>query len=177
MSRPLIRSALGALLVAGTLFTGPASPALVAESQDDAVVAKQFLGMWRLVGWTQRSADGTVRDGQTDVGYLVYTDVNRMCAVMMDSKRPKWTPGAPPTVPDAVARFAGFISYCARVEVNAKEGFVLHHVDVERSPNIVGTIRKRWFTFEGPNRLVLKVDAAELGTQLESRLVWERVQK
>ena len=92
-------------------------------------------------------------------------------------ERPKWTPGAPATVPDAVARFAGFISYCARVEVNAKEGYVLHHVDVERSPNIVGTVRKRWFTFEGPNRLVLKIDAAELGTQQESRLVWERVQK
>ena len=113
-----------------------------------------------------------------DAGYLVYTDVNRMCAVMMDSTRPKWPAGAPATVADAVARFANVVSYCARVEVNAKEGFVLHHVDVDRSPNIVGTIRKRWFTFEGPDRLVLKIDAAELGaTQQESRLVWERVQK
>lgn len=150
------------------------SPAI----QSDASVAKQFLGMWRLVGWTQQAADGTVRPGPTDAGYLVYTDVNRMCAVMMDSTRPKWAPGAPATVPDAIARFAGFVSYCARVEVNATEGFVLHHVDIERSPNIVGTIRKRWFTFEGPDRLVLKIDAAELApAQQESRLVWERVQK
>jgi hypothetical protein len=177
MSRPLVRLGIAAALVAVTVFPGHA-PLAATTVQDDAAVAKQLLGMWRLVGWTQRAADGTVRNGQTDVGYLVYTDVNRMCAVMMDSTRPKWTPGAPATVPDAVARFAGFISYCARVEVNAKEGYVLHHVDVERSPNIVGTVRKRWFTFEGPNRLVLKIDAAELGAaQQESRLVWERVQK
>jgi lipocalin-like protein len=176
MKQPLIRLGIAVFLLTGIISTGAASSRSAAAFQDDAAVAKQFLGMWRLVGWTQRSADGTVRPGQIDIGYLVYTDVNRMCAVMMDSKRPKWTPGAPATVPDAVARSAGFVSYCARVEINAKEGFVLHHVDVERSPNIVGTIRKRWFTFEGPNRLVLKVDAAELGTQLESRLVWERVQ-
>ena len=169
MTLPIVRFVAAALVVAA------AAP--LAASQDDAAVARQFLGMWRLVGWTQKAADGTVRTGQTDVGYIVYTDVNRMCAVMMDSKRPKWTPGPPETVTDAVARFSGFISYCARVEVNAKEGYVLHQVDVERSPNIVGTIRKRWFTFEGPNRLVLKIDPAELGTQQESRLVWERVQK
>jgi hypothetical protein len=173
-----MRFVIAARLVISVLSIASTSPSLLASAQDEAAVSKQLLGMWRLVGWTQRAADGTVRNGQTDVGYLVYSDVNRMCAVMMDSQRPKWTPGAPATVPDAVARFAGFISYCARVEVNAKEGYVLHHVDVERSPNIVGTIRKRWFTFEGPNRLVLKIDAAELGaTQQESRLVWERVQK
>ena len=169
--------ALTVLLIVSALSPAT-SPSLVAATQGDAAVAKQFLGMWRLVGWTQRAADGSVRQGPMDAGYLVYTDVNRMCAVMMDSTRPKWPAGAPATVPDAVARFANVVSYCARVEVNAKEGFVLHHVDVDRSPNIVGTIRKRWFTFEGPDRLVLKIDAAELGaTQQESRLVWERVQK
>ena len=167
------------LAVAAVIAAGVAPlHATPGYEQGDTAVARQFLGMWRLVGWTQRAADGTTRPGNTDAGYLVYTDVDRMCAVMMDSKRPKWAPGAPATVPDAMARFSGFISYCARVELNAREGFVLHHVDVERSPNIVGTIRKRWFKFEGPNRLVLRIDPAELGSNLaESTLVWERVQK
>jgi hypothetical protein len=153
-------------------------PGGAAITQDDATTARQFLGMWRLVGWTQRAADGTNRPGQTDVGYLVYTDVNRMCAVMMDSTRPKWPTGAPANVDDAMSRFSRFISYCAAVEVHAKDGFVLHHVDIERSPNVVGTTRKRWFQFEGPNRLVLRIDRSELGTGLtESTLTWERVQK
>lgn len=177
MKHALIRLATAAMLAAGAFSSG-AAPLAAMFTQDDAAVAKQLHGMWRLVGWTQRAKDGTTRPGPTDVGNIVYTDVNRMCAVMMDSKRPRWTPGAPATVPDAMTRFSGFVSYCARVEVNAKEGFVLHHVDLERSPNIVGTIRKRWFTFEGPNRLVLKIDAAELGaTQQESVLIWERIQK
>ena len=156
---------------AGPLRAGP-------DHQGDAGVARPFLGMWRLVSWTERTKEGSTRPGSTDAGYLVYTDVDRMCAVMMDTRREKWTAGAPATVDAAVARFSGLISYCARVEVHAADGFVLHHVDVDRSPNIVGTIRKRWFTFEGPNRLVLRIDAAELGPTLaESTLVWERVQK
>lgn len=147
-------------------------------AQDDAAGARRFLGMWRLVGWTERAADGSTRPGQTDVGYLIYTDVNRMCAVLMDSKRPKWPSGAPANVAEAMARFSGFISYCAAVELHAAEGFVLHHVDVERSPNIVSTTRKRWFRFEGPNRLVLRIDPSELGAGVaESTLTWERVQK
>jgi hypothetical protein len=175
MKRQLVRLGIAVVLVTAVV-PGVASLAAVAGAQDDAAVARQFLGMWRLVDWTQRGADGATRPGQTDVGYLVYTDVNRMCAVMMDSKRPQWTPAPPASVDQAVARFSGFISYCARVEVHAREGFVLHHVDVERSPNIVGTVRKRWFSFEGANRLTLKIDAAELGaTVKESTLVWERM--
>lgn len=168
MTRWLVGLGLSTILVHGG----------TANTQDDASVAKQMHGMWRLVGWTQRATDGTSRPGPTDAGYLIYTDVNRMCAVMMDSKRPKWPAGAPASVNDAVSRFSGFISYCAVVEVHATEGFVLHHVDMERSPNIVGTTRKRWFRFEGANRLVLRIDPAELGAgATDSILTWERVQK
>lgn len=178
MMNTLLRIA-GVTTLAAVVALAIATPLAVArDGQDDAAAAKQLLGTWRLVSWTQRMADGTTGPGQTDTGNLIYTDTNRMCAVMMDSKRPKWTPGAPATVDDAVARFSNFISYCARVEVHAKEGYVLHHVDIERSPNIVGTIRKRWFTFEGPNRLVLRIDRAELGPgTTESSLTWDRVQR
>ena len=81
---------------------------------------------------------------------------------VMDSRRPKWTPGAPATVADAVARNAGYTSYCASVELKAKEGFILHHVDLDRNPNTIGTTRKRWFSFQGPDTLRLRIDAAEL---------------
>ncbi|MEO8681653.1 MAG: lipocalin-like domain-containing protein [Vicinamibacterales bacterium] len=173
MKRIFAAAALAVFTIGGATTVGSAS-----DTQTDATIAGQFLGMWRLVSWNQRAADGTNRPGQTDAGYLIYTDVNRMCAVMMDSKRPKWPSGAPATVDDAMARFSGFISYCAAVELHAAEGFILHHVDIERSPNIVSTVRKRWFRFEGPNRLVLRIDPSELGGgATESTLTWERVQK
>jgi len=152
--------------------------AVRAEAQDEAAIARQLVGTWRLVSWAQRSADGTSTPGPVNAGYIIYTDVGRMCAVLMDSTRPRWPQGPPQTVEQATERSAGFISYCSAVEVHAKDGFVLHHVDVERSPNIVGTIRKRWFTFDGPNRLTLRIDQSELGSGvLDSRLNWERVQK
>jgi len=76
---------------------------------------------------------------------------------------------APCAIPDAGD------GYCGTYEVDSKAGFVVHHVDLEKSPANIGINRKRWFTLEG-NRLSLKIDAAELpATQKESRLVWERV--
>ncbi len=181
----MVRASASAWFVVAACFAVPITrPGLAvhaqthAPAQDDAAVAKQFLGMWKLVSWTQRTADGATRPGTTDTGYLVYTDVGRMCAVMMDSTRAKWALEPPKTVPEAMARSAGFVSYCASVEVHARDGFVLHHVDVERNPGIVGTIRKRGFTFQGPDRLILKVDPAELqASTVESTLVWERVRK
>jgi hypothetical protein len=170
-----------AVLAAAGWLLGPlagSGPFVWAQAADEASVAQRFVGMWRLVSWSARSADGTTRPGITDQGYLVYADVGRMCAVMADSKRAVWGSDTPKTVPDAMARFAGFVSYCARVEVHAREGYVLHHVDIERNPDIVGRVRKRWFAFDGPNRLTLKIDRAELtGNVVESTLVWERVER
>jgi hypothetical protein len=159
-------------------FVAVATAAVTAGDQADGAVAKQLLGTWRLVNWTQHLADGTERPAATDAGILIYTEVNRMCAMIMDSRRAKWAPGPPASVEDAVRRNAGYVSYCATVELNAKEGFILHHVDLERNPNVIGTTRKRWFSFQGPDTLRLRIDAAELPASVkESVLVWQRVVK
>lgn len=53
-----------------------------------------------------------------------------------------------------------------------------HDVEISTFPNSVGAIRKRWFTFEGPDRLSLRVDTPELTSGVvEGTLVWERVKK
>jgi hypothetical protein len=62
--------------------------------------------------------------------------------------------------------------------VSAKEGFVLHHIEINKSPNGVGRIGKRWFRFDGQNRLTLRVDTPELPSPItEWTLVWARVEK
>ena len=59
-----------------------------------------------------------------------------------------------------------------------KRGFVIHHVEIDKVPNRVGLNRKRWFTFQGPNRVALRVDTPELNPPVvESTLIWERVTK
>jgi Lipocalin-like domain len=112
------------------------------------------------------------------VAYLICTDANRMCYVSMDPNRPRWQSETTPTAEEATSGIMGFGAYCAVVEVHAKEGFVVHHVEVARVPNVVGRNRKRWFTFEGADRLTLRVDATELVQPVgENTLIWERVQK
>jgi len=136
--------------------------------------APALVGAWRLVSWDERLDDGTMRRNPRTVGSLMYSDSGRMCGVIMDPNRPGWR-GRPQ---DAEVRVAwdGLVTYCGNYEVHASEGFVVHHVDIEKSPSLIGIDRKRWFTFEGPNRLVLRVDPAEnQGTTAESRLTWERV--
>jgi len=156
-----------------------------AQSRDDAAIARQFVGMWRLVSYQQRLADGTLRQSPLSVGYIIYTDVGRMCYVSMDPNRPMWNMGGKrdplgyaPTPEEASSGIAGLGAYCAAVEVHAKEGFVLHRVEVDKTPNMIGATRKRWFTFEGPDRVVLSVDPAENNPPvIDTRLTWERVTK
>lgn len=149
------------------------------RAQSAADVARQFIGTWRLVSWTQRLADGTTRPDPRNVGYIIYTDAGYMCYASMAANRPAWASEGSPTGAEAVATMgAPFNAYCARVEVHADEGFVLHHVEVDKVPNIVGRTRKRWFTFQGPDRVALRIDPAELTPPvIESTLLWERVRR
>ena len=136
--------------------------------------AVRLVGAWRLVSWELQLADGTVRKNPMSVGSLMYSDTGRMCGVLMDPNRKAWT-GRQPTDDEVRAAYNGIVAYCGTYEVDSKAGFVVHHVDIEKSPSNVGITRKRWYTLEG-SRLSLRVDAAELpANQKESRLVWERV--
>jgi len=173
----VIGSTLVGVIVAGMIFFGGMWSEAHTQSGNDAEIARQFVGMWRLVSYTHRLADGTTRQDPKTVAYIIYTDVNRMCYVSMDPTRPKWKSEATPTPEEAISAIMGLGAYCATVDVHAKEGFVIHQVEIERVPNVVGRNRKRWFKFDGANRLTLRVDTAELVSPVVERtLVWERVQ-
>src|SRR5207249_10315593 len=98
--------ALTVVLALGALSS--ASFHALAQSQDD--IAKQFVGMWRLVSWTQRLADGTTRQNPQSVGYIIYTDTNRMCVVAMDPNRPKWKAETAPTDAEAMSAIRGLLA-------------------------------------------------------------------
>lgn len=147
-------------------------------SRAGGATAKQFIGTWRLVSWPQRLADGTTRQDPRSTAYIIYTDTGYMCSVGMAPSRQLWASETVPTGAEAVAAMggAGFYGYCARVEIHSAEGFVLHHVEIDKSPNLVGRTRKRWFTFQGPDRVALRIDSSELvAPVVESTLIWERV--
>ena len=130
-----------------------------AQSTDDVV--RQLSGMWRLVSNPQKLADGTTRQANgTPVGYAFFDATgNHMCFLMMTPNRP-------------------LNAYCATLEIHAKEGFMDRRYDINQNPDAVGRATRRWFSFQGPDRLTLKVDAGELTAPVvETLFIWERVTK
>lgn len=143
----------------------------------DEEALQRFVGVWTLVHWEETLADGTKREHPVTAGQIIYSDIGRMCAVVMDPQREKWKSAAP-TPEEALAGMnsRAFYAYCATAEMHAAEGYVLHHTFVDKVPNSVGAARKRWFEFQGADRVVLRIDRAELPADIvESRLLWERV--
>lgn len=145
-----------------------------AKSAENTNLEKQFLGMWKLVSWEKEYSDGSIKPDHRTNSYIVYTDTGRMCWVATDPNRPKWT--EKPTVEEKAEAFDGLGFYCAAVELNVEKGYVIHHLDLARSENAVGIKLKRWFKFDGKDRLLLRVEPSENeAPMVESRLVWERV--
>jgi hypothetical protein len=159
------------------LFFVPLANTLHAQSRED--IAKQLAGMWRLVSNPQRLADGTTRQGQNSVAYAFF-DVNasHMCFVSMNPNRPRWQSETAPTAEEGLSAIKGFGAYCGTVEIHAAEGFIVRKYEIDQNPNAVGKTTKRWYTFEGTNRMSLRVDTPELNAPvIENTLVWERVTK
>jgi len=147
-----------------------------AQSADDVSAARRLVGMWRLVDRTVSFADGTSRPDPRTTAYIFYSDTGMTCYIAMDPTRAAWKSETTPTPEEAVASIAGLGAYCGTFRVNAKEGSVVHHMEIERIPNLIGRDRKRWFTFQDANHLVLKVDPSEFRAPVvERKLLWERV--
>ena len=147
------------------------------QSQGD--VARQFAGMWRLVSNPQRLADGTTRQGSNSVAYAFFdANASHMCFLSMNPGRPSWKSETAPTPEEGLSAIKGFGAYCGTVEIHAKEGFMVRHYEINQTPNAVGRATKRWYTFQGTDRMSLRVDASELNPPVvESTFVWERVVK
>ena len=159
------------------LVLGQISSTSRAQSQKD--IAKQLAGMWRLVSNPQRLLDGTTREGSNSVGYAFFdANVSHMCFLSMNPNRLQWKSETTPTPEEGLSAIKGFGAYCATIEVHAKEGFMVRHYEINQAPNAVGRETKRWYTFQGPDRMSLRVDASELKRPVvESTFVWERVVK
>ena len=159
------------------LLFGPLSGTVRGQSKN--AIAKQFAGLWHLVSNPQRLADGTTREGANSVAYAFFdADAKHMCFISMNPNRPRWKSETAPTADEALSTIRGFGAYCATIEINPKEGFIVRQYDINQNPNAVGRTTKRWYTFQGTNRMTLRVDTPELNAPVvENILIWERVSK
>jgi hypothetical protein len=149
------------------------------EGQATRVGRSKLIGTWRLVSAVQHMDDGSQRPdpqpGPNGVGYIIYTDTGQMCAMLSNPDRPKWRSTDSPTEAELRSAMNGLVAYCGTYEVNEKEGYVLHHIEFDRIPNLAGTDRKRLFTITG-KRLVLRPSPPPAGIK-EWTVEWERVAK
>ena len=55
---------------------------------------------------------------------------------------------------------------------------MVRHYEINQTPNAVGRATERWYTFQGADRMSLRVDASELNRPVvQSTFVSERVVK
>ena len=140
---------------------------------------KKFIGAWKLVSTIQTFADGaSLADPQVGpraLGYMIYSKQGRMCAMFLNPDRPKWKSPEQPTEEELRVSMRQMGAYCGTWEVHTKEKYILHHVELDRIPNGMGSTRKRFYTFQG-NRLILRIDPTTLAPPVVGTTVtWERV--
>ena len=96
-----------------------------------------------------------------------------LCVVLANPDRPAWKAPGPPTDAEVRSAFNGLVAYCGTYETNEPEHHVIHHIEADREPHIVGTDRTRLATVTG-NRLVLRPIDLPAGVK-EWTVEWERV--
>ena len=152
--------------------------ALFLRGQNSHSLRDQLVGTWRFVSSTQRLADGTARPdpqtGRNGAGYLIYTKTGQVCVVVANSERSPWRSPPAPTEAEVRNAFDGFTAYAGTFKVNEAERSVVHHIEVDRVPNSVGTERKRFCSFTA-NRLTLKAAPPLPAGVEEWTIVWQRV--
>ena len=161
-------------LVAITVLIGFAS---AAKAQNASARRSNLVGTWKLISANQRMDDGTLRPdpqpGPNGVGYIIYTENGHMCALLANPDRRKWESINAPTDAELRDAMNGMVAYCGTYEVNEKEGYVLHHIEFDRVPNLAGTDRRRLYAING-KRLVLRPTPLPVGIK-DWNVEWERV--
>ena len=134
---------------------------------------ERLVGTWRLVAARQRMTDGTIRPdpqtGPNGIGYIMYSETGQMCAVLGDPDRAKWASETTPSDTEVRRAFDGLVAYCGTFEVNDAQGLVVHHIQLDRVPNLAGTDRKEGRTspFRPPTSAAPRPAAAAWGPRMD----------
>jgi len=144
-----------------------------------SAAAQTIEGRWKLLAAEDLRADGTVARypwGRNPVGAIV---VERgWCYVqIMSSDVPAFTGATPVGEQMSAMLLSSYIAYSGACSIDPKEGSVTLKVDAAWRPNYVGTEQKRFFRFEGNNKMFFGPAPNSMRTEggnLTRRLTLER---
>ena len=141
----------------------------------------QFSGIWRLVSFEFRLADGIVIHpmGEGVTGILIYDPSGFMALQLMEPDRPKfesgdWLRGTPDEVR---AAFEGCMAYYGTFEINAPKTTVVHHVQGCSFPNWVGVDREQFFEFSRDRLTLTTLPTVLASEQAVGVLTFQRNQQ
>jgi hypothetical protein len=133
------------------------------------------IGAWKLESFNVDEGKGgeKPRFGPEPAGYLMYTENERMAAVLMGTHRPSLNPPKSvggPASGQCIESVADFLAYAGRYEIKGDR--VFHHVEVCVFTNLVGTTLERQFTIAGDTLTIRTVPPEIWGSS--NVLVWKR---
>jgi hypothetical protein len=118
--------------------------------------AQSIDGRWKLLAAEDLRGDGTVARypwGRTPVGAIV-VDRGWCYVQIMSGDVPSFAGGATPIGEQmSAALLSSYIAYSGACTIDEKEGSVTLKVDAAWRPNYVGTTQKRFFRFDGANKM------------------------
>jgi hypothetical protein len=120
-----------------------------------AAAAQSIEGRWKLVAAEDLRVDGTVARypwGQNPIGSIV-VDRGWCYVQIMSSDVPAFTAATPVGEQMSAMLLSSYIAYSGACTVDPKEGSVTMKVDAAWRQNYVGTEQKRFFRFDGNDRM------------------------
>jgi hypothetical protein len=143
------------------------------------MIRDQFIGVWKLVSYEFRLADGIlIRPmGQGVQGILIYDATGYMALQVIDPERPRfasedWMSGTDAEIKSA---WEGVMAYYGTFEVLEERGMIVHHVQGSSFPNWNGIDREQLFEFADERLKLLTLPMKMGGEQLVGQLVWQKV--
>jgi hypothetical protein len=145
------------------------------------VTREKLLGVWKLVSYEFRLADGImIRPmGQGVQGMLIYDANGFMSLHVIDPERPKfttedWMSG---TAEEAKSALDGCMAYYGTFEVNERKRSVVHHIEGSSFPNWSGIDREQFVEFKDDRLILLTLPMTMSGEQLVGQLIWKRASR
>ena len=135
-------------------------------------VTGNFIGMWRLVAFEERQANGEVTFpyGQNPLGLLVYDASGNMAVQIMSRQREPLSARDLSEIDGEKIRetVAGFTAFFGKYEIDEAHQIIIHRVEGHLWPASIGKDLPRVYEFSD-HQLILKPSA-------NRRVIWERVE-
>jgi hypothetical protein len=135
-----------------------------------------LLGVWTLVAYEFRSANGAVTYpfGEHPQGYIMYTQDGFMSVGFMSGDRPSFKSGDLRGGSDAekAAAYSTYFSYCGRYELRDEK--VVHHIEVSLYPNWIGKDQERFWKLDGERLTFSTPPLLYEGSEQTGYLFWKK---